>query len=127
MREKRVSALLLIGVIALATMVISLLFLKTFHRGKQRFTQEHEILKRLHTGDLAQEITYETFRAIAKQMNPAVVNIYTARPRGNPMQDPSIRRFFGFGEQPHPDALGSGVVIDSDGLILTNNHVVENA
>jgi serine protease Do len=125
MREKRAGALILLGFAALATAGISLFLFKNARPEKRQFTQRHDVLERLDIHN--QQITYDTFRAIARQMNPAVVNIYTAQSRGNPLQDPSFRRFFGFGGQPHPDASGSGVVIDSEGLILTNNHVVEDA
>ncbi|EGF32810.1 Outer membrane stress sensor protease DegS [Oxalobacteraceae bacterium IMCC9480] len=64
---------------------------------------------------------------------PSVGNIYTtkgARQARNPMlDDPFFRKFFG--ERPEQDekqvSLGSGVVISSQGYILTNNHVVEAA
>jgi serine protease Do len=91
-----------------------------------------------------------TFTEIAKQVEPSVVNIsvtYPARPtrRGSRRQitpddsdngggmDDFFRHFmnpFG-GESPGmPDegkALGSGVVVDAAGYILTNNHVVDKA
>ncbi len=44
------------------------------------------------------------------------------------MQDPYFRRFFSMpNRQPPRGALGSGVILSSDGYIVTNNHVVENA
>ncbi len=81
--------------------------------------------------------TFDTFRKIAEQENPTVVNIQTTKiitSRGmNPFedffQDDFFRRFFG----PAPNqerefksqSLGSGVIINEDGYILTNNHVIE--
>ncbi|HEY4491924.1 MAG TPA: trypsin-like peptidase domain-containing protein, partial [Acidobacteriota bacterium] len=84
----------------------------------------------------AQPLTFDAFRKIAKRMNPTVVNINTTQVvRGrDPFQDffgndEFFRRFFG--DQPEREmrqnSLGSGVIIDSGGYILTNNHVVENA
>ena len=71
---------------------------------------------------------------------PSVVNIATSRrvQLNNP-QDEAIRRWMelmrrlarGDGappvEEPIKDIVGSGVIIDEEGYVLTNNHVVENA
>jgi serine protease Do len=79
-------------------------------------------------------LTADTFRKIAKRLNPTVVNIYTTQtivvsPFGDLFEDPFFRRFFGDvpNQEYKQNALGSGVVVDPKGEILTNNHVIAKA
>ena len=72
-----------------------------------------------------------SFVPLVKQAAPAVVNIYAkimAEPRGTPLQrDPFFERFFRdqFAEKPRvQNSLGSGVILSSDGIVVSNYHVV---
>ncbi len=84
-----------------------------------------------------QQITL-SFAPLVREAAPAVVNIYAkkiVRTRGaSPLfNDPFFRRFFGGGmgfgapRQRIQNVLGSGVIVNANGLIVTNNHVIEGA
>jgi Do/DeqQ family serine protease len=66
-----------------------------------------------------------SFAPIVELAAPAVVNIYTSRVVDRSTGDPFFDRFFGVGPQ-QQNSLGSGVIVSRDGVIVTNNHVIEN-
>ena len=73
-----------------------------------------------------------SFAPVVKRVAPAVVNVYAQHvvQNNNPfMADPFFRQFFG-GSMPREQverSLGSGVVVDPAGLVVTNYHVIEGA
>jgi serine protease Do len=86
----------------------------------------------------------KNFVEIAKSVKPAVVNIAATRsgksgesPHGAPLDDPFFRKFFGDEffkrdrdapqREPKERGQGSGVIVEANGLIVTNNHVVNKA
>lgn len=73
-----------------------------------------------------------SFAPLVKQVAPSVVNVYAARkPRQrSPFAgDPFFERFFGGRgrSQRNQNSLGSGVIVDSTGIIITNHHVIKDA
>ena len=85
----------------------------------------------------------KNFVEIAKSVKPAVVNIAATRsgkpgegPHGSPLEEPFFRKFFGdeffkrdgpHQREPKERGQGSGVIVEANGLIVTNNHVVNKA
>ena len=72
-----------------------------------------------------------SFAPIVKRVAPAVVNVYAARvvTNNNPfLADPFFRQFFGAVPREQVErSLGSGVIVDPGGLVVTNFHVIEGA
>lgn len=83
-----------------------------------------------------------SYAPIIERVGSAIVTITTreavrrsARIRSPLLEDPFFRRFFGIPDEdgsfgtrpPQREGLGSGVIVSSDGYIVTNNHVIEGA
>ena len=80
----------------------------------------------------------ESFADLAEKLMPSVVNISTSKtvvtnsnplpfnfPPGSPFED--MFKEFGTPQERKSAALGSGFIIDEKGIVITNNHVIQNA
>ncbi len=80
-----------------------------------------------------------SFAPLVREVAPAVVNVFTRKlvrtaDRSPLFNDPLFRRFFGddfFGtgrpRERMQSSLGSGVIVRSDGIVVTNHHVIEDS
>jgi len=95
--------------------------------------QERALERRVPTSPSEIRLSYAP---IVQRAAPAVVNVYAAKTvtvRNRLLDDPIFRRFFGVPDGPGGPgeqvqrSLGSGVLVDAAGLVVTNYHVIEGA
>ncbi|MGC9044920.1 DegQ family serine endoprotease [Thermodesulfovibrio sp. 3462-1] len=129
--------ILLSGIIFLVIgITVGLIIASKFDIQNKGFSEDYKISKE------SQEILSKISNAMAEviqAVRPSVVNIYTTKKIKRPgipfpFSDPFFRRFFDeeFGEffkqrEYTQTSLGSGVIVDSSGYILTNYHVIKGA
>ena len=128
------------ALIAVASMAIGMVIASRFNLSPTSSAQVIP-MPAMNSAPISGDVSATTFRDIAQAQTAMVVNIRTeSQQSSNELNDffggdDFFRRFFGPDQQPpqrqpRPEtvrAAGTGFVIDASGLILTNNHVVEEA
>lgn len=122
--------------LVLTSCLIAVILFGTFESGLVKLEHQSSRPDSART-ESAQQFHSEagTFARLARQLKPAVVNIAVEKVLAqNNTPDELMRRFFPHTEPPAAQRTapkthgqGSGVVISSDGYIVTNNHVVSGA
>ncbi len=115
--------------VCLGVLFVAALFRHDLLPGKTEIGTLHEIVRDSGSAPPG------SFRDAARKAMPSVVNIFTSkevRSRRPPLfpDNPELRRFFGDNLPPETHqqlSLGSGVIVLSEGYILTNDHVIDGA
>ncbi|MFI4997303.1 MAG: DegQ family serine endoprotease [Hyphomicrobiales bacterium] len=97
-------------------------------------TSEQEALAQQRAVPPSRAAVQWSYAPIVQKVAPAVVNVYASRTEKlgpNPLfDDPFFQQFFGRdlngqGRERVQKSLGSGVIVEASGLVVTNHHVIE--
>ena len=130
--------------VLVAIALVSLLFGAGASKALDMFSGTHNLAREASASESQTTATPRSlpdFVSLVKKLRPVVVNVSTTQVRGQAEVAPSPfgeeepfgdfwRKFFGgpFSQGPQrQQSLGTGFIIDRDGYILTNNHVIDDA
>jgi serine protease DegQ len=116
-----------------ATVAVAALFVVTTLKPEWLATREGAapVVVNQAPSSIDRAIKTSSYNSAVTKAAPTVVNIFTSgsvkSPRHPFSDDPVFRRFFGdmLDEPRRASSLGSGVIVSSQGYVLTNNHVIE--
>lgn len=138
-RRKYLFRILVVGILAFLLAAILTFGLLLPNRTHGQTLQNSPQNQSAQVADLHQPLTASSSYAdLVEKVSPAVVTVRSERKvnpqnQNTPFNDEMLRQFFG-GQLPQANpqpkiehGLGSGVIVESNGTILTNNHVVDGA
>ncbi|MDZ7315144.1 MAG: DegQ family serine endoprotease [candidate division KSB1 bacterium] len=131
MKNRQVLLIVLFGVFL--GVIAGLIIAANWNLPKGSVAAEDRVFSTSRTDDLSSDPSVASlqtmskgFAAVAKKVKPSVVTIKSTATVRTDVPE-FWRQFFNVPEEQIRQGLGSGVIVDENGYILTNNHVVENA